>query len=70
MNTAGEDGNANEKVVESWNERTREITRENKPEDVWNMDETRCFWKGLPETSTNEKGSRCRGGKQAKQRNT
>ena len=70
MNTAGEDGDVNEKVLESWNERAREITREYKPEDVWNMDETGCFWKGLPDTSMNEKGTRCRGGKQAKQRNT
>ena len=70
MNTAGEDGDVNEKVLESWNEQAREITREYKPEDVWNMDKTGCFWKGLPDTSMNEKGTRCRGGKQAKQHNT
>ena len=29
-----------------------------------------CFWKGLSDTSMNEKGTRYRGGKQAKQRNT
>ena len=34
INTAGEDGDVNEKVLESWNERAREITREYKPEDV------------------------------------
>ena len=34
------------------------------------MDETGSFWRGLPETSLNEKGRRCNGGKQAKQRNT
>lgn len=28
MNTAGEDGDVNEKVLESWNERISEITRE------------------------------------------
>ena len=27
-----------------------------KPEDVWNMDETGSFGRGLPETSLNEKG--------------
>jgi len=32
------------------------------------MDETGSFWRGLPDTSLNEKGQRCRGGKQAKQR--
>ena len=40
------------------------------PEDVWNMDETGSFWKGLPETSLIETGKRCKVGKQAKQRNT
>ena len=34
INAAGEDGDVNEKVLESWNERAREITREYKPEDV------------------------------------
>ena len=34
------------------------------------MDETGSFWRGLPETSLNEKGRCCNGGKQAKQRNT
>lgn len=56
MNTAGEDGDVNEKVLENWSERVREITREYKPEEVWNMDETGCFWKGLPDTSMNGKG--------------
>lgn len=47
MNTAGEDGDVNEKLLESCNERAKEITREYKPEDARNMDETGCFWKGL-----------------------
>ena len=34
INNAGEDGDVNEKVLERWNERAREITREYKPEDV------------------------------------
>lgn len=43
MNTAGEDGDVNEKLLESCNERAKEFTREYKPEDVRNMDETGCF---------------------------
>ena len=70
MAIAGEDGDVKDETIESWNERVREITRGWKPEDVWNMDETGSFWRGLPETSLNEKGRRCNGGKQAKQRNT
>ena len=34
------------------------------------MDETGCFWNGLPDVSLGEKGKRCSGGKQSKQRNT
>lgn len=56
MNTAGEDGDVNKKVLKSWSERVREIIREYKPEDVRNMDKTGCFWKGLPDTSMNGKG--------------
>lgn len=70
MATAGEDGDVSMETLESWNERVKEITRGWSPEDVWNMDETGSFWKGLPDTSLNAKGQRCRGGKQAKQRNT
>lgn len=70
MAVAGEDGDVQQETIESWNERVREITRGWKPEDVWNMDETGSFWRRLPETNLNEKGKRCSGGKQAKQRTT
>ncbi|XP_032227460.2 tigger transposable element-derived protein 6-like [Nematostella vectensis] len=69
MATAGEDGDVSLETLESWNERVREITRGWKPENVWNMDETGSFWKGLPDSSLNERGKRCNGGKSAKQRN-
>ena len=70
MANAGEDGDVSKEMLESWNERVREITRGWSPENVWNMDETGSFWRGLPDTSRNEKGRRCRGGKQVKQRHT
>ena len=38
MVTAGEDGDVSKEMLESWNERVREITQGWKPEDVWNMD--------------------------------
>lgn len=66
MAIAGEDGDVQQETIESWNERVREITRGRKPEDVWNMDKTGSFWRGFPETSLNEKGKRCSGGKQVK----
>ena len=66
---AGEEGDLSSVTLESWKERSRELVRGWKPENIWNIDETGCFWKGLPEVSLNKKGSRCSGGKQSKQRN-
>ena len=34
------------------------------------MDETGCFWRGLPEKTLDAKGRQCTGGKKAKQRLT
>ena len=34
------------------------------------MDDTGCFWRGLPEKALDAKGRRCTGGKKAKQRLT
>ena len=70
MTVAGEEGGVNPNTVESWKERAREITRGWNPSDVWNMDETGSFWRGWPAKSLNEKGKKCTGGKQSKQRNT
>ena len=70
MNIAGEEGDVSEEVLESWNERLRELTRGYAPRDVWNLDEIGCFWKIMPEKSLSQKRKRCRGGKNAKQRLT
>ena len=67
---AGEKGGVNPNTVESWKEQAREITRGWNPSDVWNVDETGSFWRGLPAKSLNEKGKKCTSGKQSKQRNT
>ena len=40
------------------------------PEDVWNQDETGCFYRALPEKSLAEKKKKCHGGKKAKERLT
>ena len=69
MNIAGE-GDVNEKTVESWHECIKELTKGYEPQDVWNQDETGCFWRALPGKSLSTKGKRCRGGKNAKQRIT
>ena len=70
MSIAGEEGDVSAEKVESWQERVKEITRGYAPQDVWNKDETGSFWKALPEKSLSERGKRCRGGKNSKQRVT
>ena len=38
--------------------------------DAWNLDETGCFWRALPQKGFGVKGQECKGGKKAKQRVT
>ena len=47
-------------------EGTPEIIHGYKPEDVWNMDESGCFWKALPDKGFAQKGKACHGGKSSK----
>ncbi|PFX29968.1 tigger transposable element-derived protein 6-like [Stylophora pistillata] len=68
---AGQNEDLYQATIESWNGQVRKFIRGWKPEDVWNMDETGSFWRGLPETSLNNKRKQCNiGGKQANQRTT
>lgn len=66
----GESGQVQTETVESWMERLRELCRGYKPEDIWNEDEIRCFFRALPEKSLAEEGRRCKGGKKSKLRMT
>ena len=70
MTVAGEEADVSPQTLESWKERSKGLIKGWKPENVWNMDKTGCFWKGIPDVSLSEKGKRCRGDKQLKQRNT
>ena len=58
MTVAGEEADVSPQTVESWRERSRELIKGWQPENVWNMDETGCFWKGLPDVSLNEMGKK------------
>ena len=44
----GEAGDVAEETITSWMERIVELTEGYKLEDIWNMDETGCFFKALP----------------------
>ena len=55
---------------ESWMERLPELLRGFVREDIWNLDETGCFWKTLPDQGFGQRGKECKGGKNSKQRLT
>ena len=57
-------------LVESWKERVCELVEGYVPQDIWNLDETGCFWKALPDRGFAQKGTSCHGGKKSKERMT
>ena len=66
----GEAGDVSEETITSWMERIIELTEGYELEDIWNMDESGCFFKALPEKGLVEKGKQAKGGKKSKQRLT
>ena len=67
---SGEAADVAEETVEGWHERLKSFMVGYKPEDVWNEDETGCFYRALPEKTLAEKKKECKGGKKAKERLT
>ena len=70
MKISGESGEVRGETVDSWKERLPELLRGYSRENIWNLDETACFWRALPDHGFAKKGSQCKGGKRAKQRVT
>ena len=70
MSVSGESRDVSGETVKSWKERLPELVQGYSKEDIWNMDETGCFWKALPDKGFGMKGKQCKGGKKSKQRVT
>ena len=66
----GESGDVSGATVASWKERLPEILQGYEKRNVYNLDETGCFWRALPNRGFIEKGKRCSGGKKSKLRFT
>ena len=66
---SGESADVSGVIVEYWKERVRELI-EGYAQDIWNLDETGCFWKALPDRGFAQEGAACHGGKKAKERMT
>ena len=67
---SGESGEVSEMTTQSWKERLPEILEGYSEENIFNMDETGCFWQALPEKGFAKKGETCKGGKKSKLRIT
>ena len=63
----GESVDVSGETVASWKERLPEILHGYSANNIWNLDETGCFWRALPEHGFGKKGSLCKGGKKVKQ---
>ena len=66
----GESGTVRGDTVQSWKERLPELLTGYSAKDIYNFDETGCFWKALPDKGFARRGEKCHGGKQKKHRMT
>ena len=65
-----EAGDVSTETVTSWMEKIKELIEGYSLENIWNMDESDCFFKALPDKGLVEKGKQAKGGKKLKQRLT
>ena len=56
VSICGESGDVSGVTAESWKERLPELVWGYKNEDIWNMDETGCLWRALPDKGFGMKG--------------
>ena len=70
MAISGECADVQEETVAGWHERVKFIMKGYQPQDVWNTDETGCFYRTLPNKTLADMKKECRGGKMAKERLT
>ncbi|XP_057305270.1 tigger transposable element-derived protein 6-like [Hydractinia symbiolongicarpus] len=66
----GEAGDVSTEAVSSWIERVNELIEGYSLDNIWNMDESGCFFKALPDKGLVSKGKQAKSGKKSKQRLT
>ena len=49
MKINGESGDVSGLTIDSWKKRIPELLQGYSAENIWNLDETGCFWHALPE---------------------
>ena len=67
---SGESGDVNQETVTAWREGLVTLVHGYSPKDIWNEDETGCFFRALPDKTLADAKKACKGGKKAKIRIT
>ena len=60
---SGESGDVREDTVEAWMERLPTLVQGYAPENIWNEDETACFFRALPERTLADAKKQCKAGR-------
>ena len=67
---SGESGDVSSETVESWLQRVPSVIEGYEARNIWNTDETGCFWRALPDKGLGTAKQECKGGKKSKHRIT
>ena len=67
LTVSGEAADIRQETIDGWFERLKALVQGYKLEDIWNEDETGCFYRVLPDKTLAEKRKECRGGKKSKE---
>lgn len=70
FSVCGESGDVSGDTISSWKEKLPELLEGYNKKDIYNLDETGCFWRTLPNRGFGQKGKECKGGKKSKHRIT
>jgi hypothetical protein len=70
LTVCGESSEVFKDTVEAWHKRLRDLVVGYEPQNIWNSNETGCFFRALPNKTLAEEASRCKGGKKSKSRIT
>lgn len=70
LTVSGEAADVSQETIHGWFERLKVLIQGYQLENIWNEDETGCFYRALPSKTLAEKRQECRGEKRSKERLT
>ena len=66
LTVCGESASVPQGTVEAWHSRVKDLVIGYVPKNIWNTDETGCFFRALPDRTLAQSASQCKGGKKQK----